>query len=189
MSNRPRRSSYRVTSLHAQLRHLCSQVEQLEEQLPMREGEMNWIESTKSDICTEVVREIIELWRVPKDFRRYSNHMYYLTVVLLFRSPSTYDFLLNVFPFPSTVSVYRHFENEIAVSLNRLRSLDRIDPFFRCHIGLHPEILDGGTLTIDAISCSSLFVGTSTLSEITLLICSLCISNHSCPTSNVARFS
>jgi hypothetical protein len=51
-----------ITTLHAQLRRLRCQVEQVEEQLLMRECETNRIESTKSDICTEVVREIIELW-------------------------------------------------------------------------------------------------------------------------------
>jgi hypothetical protein len=96
----------------------------------------------------------------PKDFRRYLNHLYYLAVVILFRSPSTYDFLLNVFPFPSTVSVYRHFQNEITASLNPQRSLGQIDPFLRCQIKLHPEILEGATLAVDAISCSNLFVGT-----------------------------
>jgi hypothetical protein len=125
----------------------------------MREGEMNRIESTKSDICTEVVREIIELWRVPKDFRRYSNHRNYLVVVVLFRSPATYDSLLNVFPFPITVSVHHHFQNEIAASINRFRSLDQTDPFLQCQIELHPEILEGATLAVDAISCSNLFVG------------------------------
>jgi hypothetical protein len=76
----------------------------------MREGEMNRIESTKSDICTEVVREIIELWRVPKDFHRYSNHLYYLAVVIPFRSPSTCDFFVECFPVPA----YRFCESPLS---------------------------------------------------------------------------
>jgi hypothetical protein len=92
--------------------------------------------------------------------RRYSDHLYYAAVVVLFRSRSTYDFLRDLgFPFPAPNSVYEHFRPRLTESLNRLKSVDQVEPFLASLIKQNPEISDGAVLAVDAVACSSTFIG------------------------------
>jgi hypothetical protein len=92
--------------------------------------------------------------------RRYSDHMYYAAVVVLFRSRSTFDFLRGLgFPFPAPNSVYDHFRPRLTESLNRLKSPDQVRPFLDSLIARNPEIAAGAVLAVDAVACSSTFIG------------------------------
>jgi hypothetical protein len=66
---------------------------------------------------------------------------------------------------PAPSSVYEHFHSELSGTLTRLKSLDQIEPYLRSEIELHPEIIEGAVLAIDAVSCSNTFVGMKTVEE------------------------
>jgi hypothetical protein len=106
-----------------------------------------------------ILREMNEVL-ARKGVRRYSDQMYYAAVVVLFRSRSTFEFLRDLgFPFPAPNSVYEHFRPRLTASLARLKSADQVDPYLSSLIEQHPEIAAGATLAVDAVACSSTFIG------------------------------
>jgi hypothetical protein len=109
-----------MASMREQLRQLRSQVARLEEELSMKEGEIERTISSKSEVRIHVFREMIELAR-RNGPRRYSDHLYYMAVGIRFRSASTYDFVREFLPVPSPVAIYHHFHVALTASLARLQ--------------------------------------------------------------------
>jgi uncharacterized membrane protein YbaN (DUF454 family) len=91
--------------------------------------------------------------------RRYSDALYHMTVVVLFHSRSSYNFMHWLFPIPVPGSVYHHFREQIAASITRLKSIDEIEPYLASRIDVHARIAEGAVLAIDAVSCARTFVG------------------------------
>jgi hypothetical protein len=89
----------------------------------------------------------------------------------MFRSCSTYEFLHTFLPLPSPRAVYAHFWYALAVSRDRLQSLDAMIAYLSVQTAHSPELIEGSVLAMDAISCSNTFLGMKhvDLSEITYL--------------------
>jgi hypothetical protein len=147
-----------TAALRQELHDLRSHVAELEDELSTSEGELERTVSSKSAVRADVFREMIKLAR-SNGSPRYSNHLYYMAVVILYRSPSTYDFLRQFLPLPSPVSIYHHFQVQMTNSLARLQTLELVIPFLSTQIELHPELSKGAVVAVDAISCSNAFVG------------------------------
>jgi hypothetical protein len=81
-----------------------------------------------------------------------------MTVVIMFRSRSIYEFLQNFIPLPSRTSVYAHFGPVLTMSHSRLESLDQVVAFILSRITQHPDIAGRSVLAIDVISCSNTLV-------------------------------
>jgi hypothetical protein len=158
---RTRKEEYEaeIAALTIEVRQLRNEVAQLQKALSAKENAEKPIFYSDSQIWADVFCEMIELAQMPKEARRYSDHLYYVAVVILFRSASTFEFLRHFLPLPSAVSVYAEFHDPVNASLDRLQSVDKIVPFLCNQIELDKEIADGVTLAVDAVSCSNVFVG------------------------------
>jgi hypothetical protein len=106
----------------------------------------------------DVLAEMIETAK-KGGAKRYSSHLYYTAVVVMFRSRSTYEFMRQFLPLPAPNSIYEHFRDSVHASLARLKSIDQVESYLKAQIALHPEIAAGAVLAVDAVSCSSTFIG------------------------------
>ena len=153
-----RQNDEEIAAMRQELRVLRSRVAELDEQLSISGAQMDQTVSSPSEVRANVFREMITLARSTGS-PRYSFHLYYMGVVILYRSPSTYDFLRQFLPLPSPVSIYHHFQGPMTASLARLREPDLVTQFLSKEIELHEELSQGVVVAVDAISCSNCFVG------------------------------
>jgi hypothetical protein len=154
-----------IAALKSEVRELRSLVVELQDALRMNESRARPLFYFKSRVCADVFAEMIELAQIPAHGRRYSDNLYYVAVVILYRSSSTYDFLLHWLALPASSSVYGRFQWRVSLSLNRLQSVESIVPFLSSQIVLHKQVADGVTIAVDAVSCSNVFVGMKRVEE------------------------
>jgi hypothetical protein len=146
-----------VSSLLEEIRELRQRVDELEASQRGHEhgiGEPAAGGGNRPDI----LREMNDL-PARQGYRRYSDSLHYMAVVMVFRSRSTYEFLRNFLPLPARNSIYDHSRDDLNASLARLKSVDQLAPYLTSEIERHPDIARGAVLPVDAVACSSTFVG------------------------------
>jgi hypothetical protein len=139
-------------------RQLQSRFADQEQQMLTQSRQMEMIVSSESEIRANLFREIITLAK-SHTTPRYSKNLYYAAVVILFRSCSTYEFMRNFLPLPSSRAAYALFWSVLAPSCDRLQSLDAMIACLSVQIAHSSELIEGSSLAIDAISCSNTFLG------------------------------
>jgi hypothetical protein len=152
-----------VSSLRMEIRELRKRVAELEaSRLGMEHGigEAAAADGSRPDI----LREMNDI-AARQGYRRYSDSLYYMAVVMIFRSRSTYECLRNFLPLPAPNSIYDHFRDDLHASLARLKSMDQVGPYLSSQIERYPDIAKGAVLAVDAVSCSSTFVGMRTVEK------------------------
>jgi hypothetical protein len=128
--------------------------------------DLGTVRPSDSAVRTDLFHEMVHLAQREKNKRRYTDLHYYLAVLLLFRSRSSYEQIhTKFFPSPAPSSIYDHFHDTIQASLKRLKSLDEVEPYLLARIAAEPLIHDGAVIAVDAISCSSTFVGMKRVEE------------------------
>jgi hypothetical protein len=152
----------RLDDLQRQLSRTRRDLRKLEESIPDYTQEyfvdLRTVRPSRSAVRTEVFHEMVRL--AQHEERHYTNHHYYMALLLLFRSRSSYEQIhTQFFPSPAPSSIYSHFHLQLDSSLRRLKSLDTVEPYLLGRILSEPQLLDGAVLAVDAVSCSSTFIG------------------------------
>jgi hypothetical protein len=126
--------------------------------------DMDALVASESQVRADVFRELVQL-ALHAQPPHYSDRLYDLAVVLMFRSRSSYEFLRLFLPLPATSSIYYHFRDALKDSADRLKSLDQVGAYLDSRIERYPEIASGVVLGVDAISCANTFVGMKHVAE------------------------
>jgi hypothetical protein len=113
-----------------------------EQQIVIHSRETEKIVSSESEIKANLFGEMINLAK-PHTIPRYSNNLYYVAIVILFRSRSICEFLRTFLPLPSPMAVYLYFGSALAASHGRLQSLDPRVACLSVQIALSPELSAG----------------------------------------------
>jgi hypothetical protein len=150
-------STDELSQCHTVMHQLRSLVADQEERLVTKNEKMKLSHCLKSEARANPFDEIVELAQT-QGVRRYLNNLYYMAVVIMFCSRSTYQLLRNFIPLPSRTSGYAHFGATLRMSRSRLESLDQVVVFVSSRITRHPDIAARSLLAVDAISCSNTFV-------------------------------
>jgi hypothetical protein len=157
-----------VSENRVRLRRLSRSLQVENRCAPRKEFDLGNIVSSDSRVRTDVFREMIDLSNVdsqPRAARRYSDNIFHMAVVLLFRSRSAYEFLRMFLPLPAPSTVYGHFDRDLKDSLARLQSVDAVGEYLDARIAREPVIAQGAVLAVDAVSCANTFVGMKEIQE------------------------
>jgi hypothetical protein len=116
-----------LSETSVRLSDLTAQLQKEREQSAKLALDMKSIISSDSEVRADVFREMTELAKTEPALRWYSNSLYQMAAVLLFRSRSSDEFMHRFLLIPAPSSVYSHFREELAASVTQLKSIDEIE--------------------------------------------------------------
>jgi DNA gyrase/topoisomerase IV subunit A len=98
-----------VSQTRVKLAGLRAEMQKEREEFRKLAADVRLIISSDSEVRASIFREMIELAQTSPYARRYSDTLYQMAVMVLFRSRSSYDFMHWFLPITVPGSVYHHF--------------------------------------------------------------------------------